>query len=429
MLKIILAVVALLAIAAFGFIWFSGAEVALKPPTLGTIGSSTPVTVAVTAPHGVKSFTATVAQEGKKQVVFATRQPTKETALKYTFPVGKQQADFLKEGPAKVIFEAVSDDFRGQTTVIAQDVKVVTRPPSVIADGFQHYINQGGAELVTLTVSGNWSEAGVHAGQYTARSFPLPGQPENSSQRFSLFPYPSDLTPDTIPVAFAKNSAGNEAIARFWVKVFPKKFHDSKIELNDAFLNKVANDIDPGGTGDLVTRYLKINRDIRKANNQQLSDMRFKTENKILWSGAFLRLPGKTESYFADRRSYFYNGKKVDEQTHLGFDLAGTIHMPVKASNSGKVIWADRLGIYGNCVVIDHGYALQTIYGHMSKIDVKPGDMVQKNQQIGLTGDTGLAGGDHLHFSMQVDGVQINPIEWWDEHWIKDRILSKIGNK
>jgi murein DD-endopeptidase MepM/ murein hydrolase activator NlpD len=64
----------------------------------------------------------------------------------------------------------------------------------------------------------------------------------------------------------------------------------------------------------------------------------------------------------------------------------------------------------------------------MSRIDVKPGDLVKKSQQMGLSGQTGMAGGDHLHFSMQVDGIQVNPIEWWDEHWIQDRILSKIGS-
>jgi murein DD-endopeptidase MepM/ murein hydrolase activator NlpD len=101
--------------------------------------------------------------------------------------------------------------------------------------------------------------------------------------------------------------------------------------------------------------------------------------------------------------------------------------MPIRAANGGKVIWAERLGIYGNCVVVDHGYGLQTIYGHMSRIDVKDGDSLAKGQQMGLSGQTGMAGGDHLHFSMQVDGVQINPTEWWDEHWIHDRILSKIG--
>jgi murein DD-endopeptidase MepM/ murein hydrolase activator NlpD len=101
--------------------------------------------------------------------------------------------------------------------------------------------------------------------------------------------------------------------------------------------------------------------------------------------------------------------------------------VPVVAANDGKVVFAGELGIYGNCVVVDHGYGLQSIYGHLSEIAVKPGDLLKKGQSMGRSGETGLAGGDHVHFSIQVDGVQVQPIEWWDEHWIQDRILSKLG--
>jgi murein DD-endopeptidase MepM/ murein hydrolase activator NlpD len=154
------------------------------------------------------------------------------------------------------------------------------------------------------------------------------------------------------------------------------------------------------------------------------------TEQKVLWTGPFLQLGNsKVEAKFADVRSYIYKGKKVDQQVHLGFDLSVTQHTPVVASNDGKVVYAGNLGIYGNCIVVDHGYSLQSIYAHLSQIDVKPGDMVKKGQSMGKSGSTGLAGGDHLHYGMQVDGVQINPVEWWDSHWIKDRILSKIPGR
>jgi murein DD-endopeptidase MepM/ murein hydrolase activator NlpD len=116
----------------------------------------------------------------------------------------------------------------------------------------------------------------------------------------------------------------------------------------------------------------------------------------------------------------------VDQQVHLGFDLSDVKDAPVNAANDGRVVWASDLGIYGNCIVVDHGYALQSIYGHLKAIQVKVGDVVKKGQKMGIAGATGLAGGIHLHFSMQIDGVQTNPREWWDEHWIKDRVLSKL---
>jgi len=98
----------------------------------------------------------------------------------------------------------------------------------------------------------------------------------------------------------------------------------------------------------------------------------------------------------------------------------------VLAANDGRVMHADFLGIYGNCVILDHGFGVQSLYGHLSSIDVKPGDTVHKGQALGRSGMTGLAGGDHLHFTMLVDGHPVNSVEWWDSHWIEDRVLRKI---
>jgi len=111
---------------------------------------------------------------------------------------------------------------------------------------------------------------------------------------------------------------------------------------------------------------------------------------------------------------------------HLGFDLSDTANAPVHVANDGRVVWADDLGIYGNCVVVDHGYGLQSIYGHMKSLRCEGGRHGEEESSLGVAGATGLAGGVHVHFSMQVDGVQVNPREWWDEHWIHDRIMSKL---
>jgi murein DD-endopeptidase MepM/ murein hydrolase activator NlpD len=200
------------------------------------------------------------------------------------------------------------------------------------------------------------------------------------------------------------------------------------LPISDEFVDTMAARLDPGGSGEALSRFLKINGESRRANNQTLTDLRLKSEERVLWSGPFLQLSNsKVESRFADARDYVYQGRKVDHQVHLGFDLSVTRNIDVEAANAGNVVFADNLGIYGNCVVVDHGYGLQSIYAHLSEIGVKPGDAVSKGHSLGKSGSTGLAGGDHLHFSMQVDGVQINPVEWWDSHWIQDRVLSKLA--
>jgi murein DD-endopeptidase MepM/ murein hydrolase activator NlpD len=104
-----------------------------------------------------------------------------------------------------------------------------------------------------------------------------------------------------------------------------------------------------------------------------------------------------------------------------------TARVPVHAANDGKVLNASWLGIFGNCVILDHGMGVASLYGHLSSIDIKVGDSVAKGQVLGRSGMTGMAGGDHLHFTMLVGGHPVNPVEWWDAHWIADRVERKIG--
>jgi hypothetical protein len=402
-------------------------------PAVTSIGLSTPVTVRFANPHGVREVRALVEQGGAQYQVFESRNAATrllwsrhEAPLMVTFNAGKSQAASLKDGPAQLIVEAVSNDFAGHTDSAAFDVTVVLEPPSVAADGERHYINQGGAEVVLLTPGGSWNEAGVRVGSYTFRSFPMPG---NAAQRFSMIAYPWDLPGNVVPVVYARNAAGAEATASVTVTIKPKKFRARDFELTDALAEKLVHSVDSGGTlapgKDLLARFLFINGPMRRRNNQQLADLRLQTEEKILWTGAFLHW-GKEEANFADLRNYVYHGQKVDQQVHLGFDLSDVAHGPVFAANNGRVVWAQDLGIYGNCIVLDHGYSVQSIYGHLSEIGVKAGDWVDKGKRIGVAGETGLAGGIHVHFGMQVDGVQVNPREWWDEHWIHDHVLIRL---
>ena len=428
---LIIVVLVLLAVPATLFFLSSAPLVEVNPP-VKAIGDSTPVHVAITSPHGIRNVRAVLEQDGKSYSVAGPQEAAHRIRffknappVSVTLNVGRGNAPALHDGKAKLTVEAQANDMRGETSSVALDVDVITRPPHVVADGVWHYVNQAGCGLVAFTPSGYVSDSGVIVKDYVFRSFPLPG---HEGMRFSLFAYPWDLPMGIEPLVFASNPAGAKATTPFMVKLFPKKFKKSTIVLTDAFMEKVTNDIDPEKKipGDTLARFIYCNREMRKQNNKTLYDLRLKTEEAILWKGPFVRPPTKNEAFFADHRAYTYNGKVVDEETHLGFDLADRKHMPIKAPNSGKVIYAERLGIYGNCLVVDHGYGLQTIYGHMSRFDVKVGDKVEKGQQMGLSGETGLAGGDHVHFSMQVDGVEVNPIEWWDEHWIKDRILSKM---
>jgi murein DD-endopeptidase MepM/ murein hydrolase activator NlpD len=178
---------------------------------------------------------------------------------------------------------------------------------------------------------------------------------------------------------------------------------------------------------DLLPAFLKINNDLRRMNNDTIAALARKTAPKILWEGAFQPLGGaQVESSFADFRTYTYGAKAVDRQVHLGFDLAKTANAAVAVANHGTVVYAGDLGIYGNCVIVDHGMGVQSLYAHLSSLAVREGETVTTGHMLGTSGQTGLAGGDHLHFSMMLNGQFVNATEWWDPHWIEDRIKRKL---
>jgi murein DD-endopeptidase MepM/ murein hydrolase activator NlpD len=433
--KLLLFIILLILVALIALSVLSATPVVTLPASLSALGQSTPVSVHVSDPHGIRSITAYIEQNGARSKVWETTQPPHRIVWQrgiadgdWIFKTGTQSVPQLRDGKAQLVVEAVSNDFRGKSARVEREVVVVTRPPSVSADSDQHYLYLGMADLATFNLSGYWTEAGVRVGNQTFRAWPMP---DGKPGFFSLYAFAWDMPPGTAPVVYATNPGGNEATSHL-VFQFPKseqpKYRVRDLQVDDRFVEKVVNELDPNGSGDLVARFLKINGEMRRANNKTLSDLRNKTESKFLWSQPFLQQSNsKVEANFADVRNYIYKGKKIDQQVHLGYDLSITQHVDVMASNDGRVVYAAPLGIYGNCIVVDHGYGLQSIYGHLSEIAVHEGDMVKRGQSMGRSGMTGMAGGDHIHFSMQLEGVQIDPKEWWDAHWIKDHVAKRVS--
>jgi len=391
------------------------------------IGQATPITVHVSNERGIRNMSATVEQNGASYPVWQMGQPSKVKDATFNFTAGVKTTPQLKDGKAKLIVEATSNGLFHKSARVERDVTIVTEPPTVSVDSEQHYLYIGMADLATFSVSGAYTAAGVRVGDQSFRAWPMPG---GKPGLFSLFAFAWNMPQSTIPVVFASNGAGNDVTSPLTV-IFPKKeqphYTVHQLQVSDQFMQKVVGELDPNGSGDMVTRFVRINNEMRKSNNKTLSDLRLKTADRFLFSQPFQRQShSQAEATFADLRHYIYQGKEIDQQVHLGYDLAVTQHVGVEASNDGRVVWAAPLGIYGNCIVVDHGYGLQTIYGHLSRIDVHEGDQVKRGQVMGLSGMTGMAGGDHIHFAMQLDGVQIDPKEWWDPHWIQDHIARRV---
>jgi murein DD-endopeptidase MepM/ murein hydrolase activator NlpD len=202
--------------------------------------------------------------------------------------------------------------------------------------------------------------------------------------------------------------------------------------VTDDFIARVippilANSPEISDLHDPLKNFVEVNRDLRRVNAEKLVEVARESQPQFLWHGAFKQLGNSAvEAHFADHRIYKYRGQTIDEEDHLGYDLAAILHTPVLAANSGRVVMASYFGIYGNTVVLDHGFGLLSLYAHMNDFAVKPGDSVRSGQLLGHSDSTGMAGGDHLHFSTLLGGVQVDPKEWWDPHWIHDRVETKL---
>jgi murein DD-endopeptidase MepM/ murein hydrolase activator NlpD len=272
---------------------------------------------------------------------------------------------------------------------------------------------------------------GVQAGEWWFPGFPMPGG--DGQDRFALFAVPYDMAEPSGVRLVAVDDVRNESRASFIDRFRPRPFKTDTIPLNDDFIQRVVPAIleqtpEMSSTGDALGDFLAVNGELRRRNAATLGELASRSKPEFLWTAPFLPMRNaQVMSSFADRRTYVYDGRAVDQQDHLGFDLASTSRAEIQAANSGVVLLARYFGIYGNTVVLDHGYGLLSLYGHLSSIAVEEGQSVTRGQELGRSGATGLAGGDHLHFTILLQGLPVNPAEWWDEHWIQDRLDLKLG--
>ncbi|MBW8868120.1 MAG: M23 family metallopeptidase [Acidobacteria bacterium] len=366
------------------------------------------------------------------------------THTKITRPIGKQSVPELQSGAARIVVTATRPSFlklRQLTSTASKDFQVRLEPPRIAVLSTKHYVNHGGSEFVVYKATPPDVASGVRVGDIEYPGFPVSGAGvagADPSVKGAFFALLHDQPLNTPIAAFARDEAGNQAKATFVDNVFEKPFKKSRIEIDDKFMNKTVPDIvehspelkmapPPQDSPEMLQAFLRVNGELRKSNAQQIAAMAAKTSPSRLWEGTFVQLGNsQVEASFADRRTYVYKGKEIDQQTHLGFDLAVTEHVPVAAANTGTVLNASWLGIYGNCVILDHGMGVQSLYAHLMSFDVKVGDKVTRSQIIGRSDSTGLAGGDHLHFTLLVGGRMVNPVEWWDAHWIADRVDRKL---
>ncbi len=233
----------------------------------------------------------------------------------------------------------------------------------------------------------------------------------------------------------AIDKAGNKTRSRLSFFLKNKKYRTSTIKATDSFINGKISDLAedrPEATKNMTPaqKLDYINATYRDENNELIHKVTSKVDQNTLENfklQPFYPLKnGKVVASYGDHRYYKYKGEVISEAYHLGLDLASVKMADILITNPGVVVFANYNGIYGNNLIVYHGLGLYSLYGHCSNILVQKGDLVSAWEVGAKTGATGLALGDHLHFSILIQGVFVRPAEWMDTKWMQTNITDVI---
>jgi murein DD-endopeptidase MepM/ murein hydrolase activator NlpD len=349
----------------------------------------------------------------------------------------------LGMGDGEAILEVNATDwswaelFSGNRRVLEIPIRVDLEPPRLWVESGLTYVHRGGAAAVVYSIDEPTSRDGVEVGDTFFSGYPFPAQEPGQAQeasagrrRFAIFAVPRDAPADVAIRAVGVDEAGNRTAVSWLTRLQEREFPDVRINLGRMFLSSKVPELSSMlgvEEDDPISTFQRINSETRAANELRIREIVAAGAPERHWHGAFQQLRNSAvTSLFAEHRSYFAGGEKVSEAIHYGYDLASIAGAPITAANAGRVIFADALGIYGNSVVLDHGLGVSSLYAHLSRIDVREGDLLEKDQQLGLSGASGLAGGDHLHFAVLVSGTYVDPKEWWDPKWVHEHIEARL---
>lgn len=271
----------------------------------------------------------------------------------------------------------------------------------------------------------------------------------NSKERFELIPfykpnfYMAIIAWPITMESFEKfdlvavDKAGNSVMTKipFYLKKYREK--NDSLKISDEFIQRVSKNVLIESGEKVPTEaqeiFIKTNRELRAKNVNHIKEItkeKMSKEMKNIWDiKTFDRLPASmTVAGFGEKRKYTYNDVQIDEAWHLGNDWASIKKAKIFTTNAGKVIFSNYLGIYGDTLIVDHGFGLATLYAHTSQANVKVNDQVKAGDYIANTGSTGAVFGDHLHFGVLVQGIEVNPNEWLSKQWIVDNVTNVIND-
>jgi len=399
-----------------------------------------PLKLKITDDSGLKSYRVIIrTSKGDSEVSSSNLlTPSKDVSFEIKAP---RKLYHLKDKDIKIIVQAQDiskwNFFNGNEIIKEFDFAIDKKKPYVNILANSYKISKGGSAVVIFKATDeNIDDISIKT-NYGKIFKPTPFYKEG--YYISLLAWPV-MQKNFRAEIHVSDLAGNKV--KYYIPLYlkNKNYRVSKIKLSDKFLNGKIYDLasefeETDGVDDKLEQFKIINEDVRAKNEELIHKLASKVPTEMINDFKIHKMyplkNAKVVAYFGDHRLYYYKGKKVSESYHLGLDLASRAMAEIKPQNGGEVVYADFNGLYGNMPMIHHGLGLYTIYGHCSSLDVSQGDEVSPKQVIARTGKSGYAMGDHLHFGVLVQGVEVRPQEWMDKKWIKLNIsdIIKLSKK
>ena len=384
------------------------------------------------------------AQQAKRKVDLLTKfyqkSRQKEDLLELSV-TGPEQG--LREGKVTLTVSAFDRSFFNNKAVRTMELPVDYRKPRLEVLTAQHNVNQGGVEFAFYKLmDGTAIRSGVKVGDKYFRGFPAgllnPGFENMPEVFFSFFAVPSQFRSSESAIsAFASNRVGNTNYASFYYRIIPHRFRSEDVMFSSASMRSKLEEVLVNTGGDpsdvpldsrsLADAFREALENLHRVEEREFARFDAESAGRQMWKVPFQRpTGGSIKRGFGGMRRFLCDGIEAGGDVHGGLDISASLRSSVFAVNDGKVLYVGYLGSYGNTVVVDHGFGLISVYSHLSSVKAAAGDAVLQGAEIGRTGTSGLAEGDHLHFEMRLQGVPVNPVEWWDTRWINDHIIAKI---
>lgn len=395
-----------------------------------------PLKLSIEDSSGIKSYKVVYKSASTEKILYSEVPMVLSSSVNILVDPPKS-AYALKDKKVKIIVyagDASKWNFLSGNKIIKKfELKIDKRKPELVTIAHSYKINKGGSAVVIFKANDeNLKEMYIET-NFGKKFKPQPFYKNGYFISLLAWPVREEAFRATVVVS---DYAGN--ISKSYIPLYlkQKNYKISRIKISDKFLNgKIAQladkFIETQGINNSLEQFKVINEDIRAKNEKLIHKITSEVPAGMISTFNMKKMtPLKSAvvvATFGDHRKYIYKRKFLSESFHLGLDLASNAKAHIKPQNSGDVVFSNFNGLYGNMPIIHHGLGLYTLYGHCSSVSANEGDFINAKQSIARTGTSGYAMGDHLHFGVLIQGIEVRPAEWMDQTWI-DLNIKKIIN-